>query len=171
MLALANRTGQLEDQEIIATAEKATVTIKRKGRKAHTEVFGREEAAALGLINKDNYKKQPATMFKWRALAANLRVTFPDVISGLYTPEELGAAVNVGEGEEMVVEATAEQPAEEKQAPTVAERIDGAIKAFRRDGWTVEQVGELIAPAKSSDEVLNILIQKWKETHKKQEVA
>lgn len=104
MLALANRTGQLEDIKIQADIHVgACVTIKRKGREPHTEIFGAKEAAALGLDSKDNYKKQPVTMYKWRALAANLRVTFPDAISGLYTPDELGAEVKIGEDETMTV--------------------------------------------------------------------
>lgn len=110
MLALANRTGQLEDIDIDATNERCVVSIKRKGRKAHTETFGVSEAKALGLMSKDNYTKQPATMFKWRALAANLRVIFPDVILGLYTPEEIGAEVTVSETEEMTIVPQPEAP-------------------------------------------------------------
>lgn len=103
MLALANRTGQVEDMKIETTDEKCVVTIKRKGRTAYTCEFGKAEASAMGLSGKDNYKKQPKTMFQWRALAANLRVTFPDVVLGLYTPDEMGANVSVGENEEMIV--------------------------------------------------------------------
>jgi len=103
MLALANRKGLIEDIKIDATEERCVVTIKRNGREPHTETFGRKEAAALGLIGKDNYKKQEATMYKWRALAANIRVTVPDVVLGFYTPEEMGAEVKIGEGEEMEV--------------------------------------------------------------------
>lgn len=91
MLALANRRGELEDIKIDTNATRCVTTIKRKGRAPHTETFGVAEATALGLMQKDNYKKQAMTMFKWRSLAANLRVTFPDVVLGLYTPEELGA--------------------------------------------------------------------------------
>jgi len=94
MLALIERSGQLEDIKIIADDTKATVTLKRKGRTAHTETFGRSEAQALGLASRDNYKKQAAVMFKWRAIAACARVVFADVILGLYTPEEMGAVTN-----------------------------------------------------------------------------
>lgn len=104
MLAMANRTGEVQDIEIKATEDKCVVTISRRGRKPYTNEFGVKEATALGLIGKDNYKKQAKTMFQWRALAANLRVTFPDVMLGLYTPEELGAHVRVGDdGETMEV--------------------------------------------------------------------
>jgi len=105
MLALANRTHELEDQKIDATNKRAVVTIKRKNRSAHTVEFGETEAAALGLTSKDNYRKQPKTMYQWRALAAALRVTFPDVLLGMYTPEELGAEVKVNDEGEMTVEA------------------------------------------------------------------
>ena len=103
MLALANRTGQLEDIKIDSSDERCIVTVTRKGREPHSETFGIKEASDLGLIGRDNYKKQPSVMFKWRALAANLRVTFPDVELGFYTPEEMGAEVKVGEGENMEI--------------------------------------------------------------------
>lgn len=89
MLALARRTGELEDLKMEANDKGATVMIKRKGQSAYTTKFGIAEATSLGLLGKDNYKKQPATMFQWRALAGNLRVTFPDAISGLYTVDEM----------------------------------------------------------------------------------
>jgi len=99
MLALIERSGQLEDIRIQpknstnGTIDYVSCTMKRKGRSDHTEIFGMLEAVRLQLNNKDNYKKQPATMFKWRAVAACARVVFPDVILGLYTPDEMGAEV------------------------------------------------------------------------------
>jgi hypothetical protein len=89
MLALARRSGELEDLKMEVNDKGATVTITRKGQTPYTTVFGIKEATDLQLIGKDNYKKQPAIMFQWRALAANLRITFPDVIAGLYLVEEL----------------------------------------------------------------------------------
>lgn len=108
MLALANRSGQLENIKIDSNDQRAIITVTRKGREPHTEEFGIKEATGLGLIGRDNYKKQPSVMFKWRALAANLRVTFPDVMIGFYTPEEMGAEVKIGEGETMEVIETEE---------------------------------------------------------------
>lgn len=98
MLALINRSGQLEDMQIDANADRAIVTLKRRGRTAHTETFTIKDAAAQGLTGKDNYRKQPATMLKWRAVAAAARVVFPDAIMGLYTVEEIAPdAVTVTE--------------------------------------------------------------------------
>lgn len=103
MLALANRKGVIEDIKFDSNDERCIVTITRKGRSPHTETFGVKEATDLGLMGKDNYKKQRATMLKWRCLAACLRVVCPDVLLGAYTPEEMGAEVTVGENESMEV--------------------------------------------------------------------
>jgi hypothetical protein len=103
MLARAYQTKEVEDVKIDSTDKRCIVTIKRKGKTPITSEFGVKEATDLGLMSKDNYRKQPKTMFMWRALAANLRVTFPDVTSGLYTPEEMGATVAVGENDAMEV--------------------------------------------------------------------
>jgi len=48
-------------------------------------------------------------MFKWRALAAVLRVTFPDVMLGFYTPEEMGAEVRVTDSENMEIISTPDE--------------------------------------------------------------
>ena len=99
MLALVNRTGQLEDISIQSGADGATCTIKRQRRSPYTARFGPKEAQAMGLAGKDNYKKQAATMYKWRAVAEAVRFTFSDVTLGLYTPEEMGAQTDVETGE------------------------------------------------------------------------
>jgi hypothetical protein len=89
MLALARRTGEVEDLQMDVSDKVANVTVKRKGQSSYTTTFGIKEATDLQLIAKDNYKKQPGVMFQWRALAQNLRVTFPDAIAGLYLVEEM----------------------------------------------------------------------------------
>ena len=104
MLALAYRTGQLEELDIKDDGFTCTVTMTRKGRKPHSESFSMDDAANLGLAVKDNWKKQPKTMRKWRAIAACARVVFPDVIGGMYTPEEMGANVAITDDGDVVWE-------------------------------------------------------------------
>lgn len=89
MLALARRTGELEDLQMESSDKGATVKITRKGQSPYKTSFGIKEATDMGLIGKDNWKKQFATMAQWRALAANLRITFPDAIGGMYLIEEM----------------------------------------------------------------------------------
>lgn len=103
MLAMIERSGQLENLTIDDTTDPVTCTMKRRGRTAYTSRFGTKEATELGLIGKDNYKKQAVTMFKWRAVAACARVVFPDVVLGLYTPDEMGANMD-GETGEIIAE-------------------------------------------------------------------
>jgi hypothetical protein len=124
MLALINRTGELEDFSVADDGQACAVTMKRRGRKAHTESFSMKDAAlmkttdgygenkkTISLSEKYNWKQMPAIMRKWRAVAACARVVFPDVILGLYTPDEMGAVVEPESGEviEVAPEASARQ--------------------------------------------------------------
>jgi hypothetical protein len=102
MLGLIGRSGLLEDIKIKVDDAGATVLMKRRGRTAHTEFFGYEEAKAMGLLTKDNYKKQATTMYKWRAVSACARIVFPDVLLGLYTHEEIAPDALVNEEGELV---------------------------------------------------------------------
>lgn len=119
MLALIQRSGQVEDIAIDGDENMCTVSMKRKGQSVHTETFTMEDAVRMQLAGKDNWKKQPGTMLKWRAVAACARVVFPDAILGLYTPEEMGADVRVEGDEQIVIVAPVEEP------PIVNVQIDG----------------------------------------------
>lgn len=113
MLALINQSGLLQDIQVDVTDAGATCVMVRRGRTAHTETFTMQDAAALGLAGKDNWKKQPRTMLKWRVIAAAARVVFPDVIQGCYTAEELGAEVveNVAGEQTIIMDVAPEPPA------------------------------------------------------------
>lgn len=54
--------------------------------------FDMKMATAAGLNGKDNWKKYPARMLKHRAQSFALRDAFPDVLAGVYTPEEMNEA-------------------------------------------------------------------------------
>ncbi len=98
MLGMINRSGELEDMAIDDNEPgQVTVTMKRKGKTAYTVSFGENEAKMMGLLYKDNYKKQPMNMYKWRAISACARVVFPDVIGGLYLPEEIISHTDIEE--------------------------------------------------------------------------
>ena len=134
MLALAIRTGQMESYSMKSDASGATVMVKRKGWPEHIAKFGPAEAKALLLSEKDNYKKQAAVMYQWRALAQALRFTFPDAVSGIYTYDEMGADVKIEQDGSMTVrpEAAAVSPSE----PVVA--MPGERKAEATDAQIVE---------------------------------
>jgi hypothetical protein len=128
MLSLINRSGKLEDIKFEIGADYVACTMKRWDRTPHTERFGAKEAQLMGLISKDNYKRQPLVMYKWRAVAACARTIFPDVIDGLYTPEEMGADVVVDDEGNMEIK----QPSatEKTLSPEAAQRLTAALIKF-----------------------------------------
>lgn len=48
-----------------------------------------ERAAQMGLVNKDNWKKQPMVMLQWRCVAEGVRICYPACLSGVYLVEEV----------------------------------------------------------------------------------
>ena len=50
----------------------------------------RKWAEGMGLLQKDNYRKQPMTMLTWRAITACAREACPEALYGVaYTPDEM----------------------------------------------------------------------------------
>lgn len=82
MLALIYKSRELEDLQVTDDGETCTVVMTRKGMTPHTEKFSMKDAAAMNLLGKDNWRKQPGVMRKKRAIAAAARIVFPDVIWG-----------------------------------------------------------------------------------------
>gem|GEM_PF-5900073 len=104
MIGLAQRSGQLEDLNISDDGETCTVIVKRRGMaSAVTASFSIADSKTMGLIGKDNWLKQPKIMRQWRAVAAAFRLAFADVISGFYTPDEMGATVTIAEDGDMLI--------------------------------------------------------------------
>lgn len=137
MLALINRTGELEDFLVSDDGQCCAVGMKRRGRQVHSETFSMKDAAlmktteyiggekkTISLSEKYNWKQQPAVMRKWRAIAACARVVFPDVILGLYTPDEMGAHTDGETGEVIEVIAHASETAEDLQVHLMEQALD-----------------------------------------------
>lgn len=105
MIALARRTGLLEDMKLWSNEgnTESYCIVKRRGQSEYKSTFTDKDAEAMGLMIKDNWKKQKRVMREWRAASANFRITFADVIGGMYPPEELGAEVD-DEGEVVQVD-------------------------------------------------------------------
>jgi hypothetical protein len=118
MLALAERSGFLEDYKIFwddtNSPKSCTCEIKRKDRSIHSETFTLSDADGQGLLGNYNWKSMPKIMLKWRAVSACLRVTFGDVLAGMYTHEELGAKVDA-DGEFVAV-AVEQEPTQKAKA-------------------------------------------------------
>lgn len=81
--------------DIKQNPEAKSVTVKAARSKEELDaglyyeaVWDLDRATRMGLATKDNYVKQAKTMLTWRAVAEACRMQFPDIIMGLYVPEE-----------------------------------------------------------------------------------
>lgn len=120
MLALINRSGFLEDMQIEDGDDYSACTMKRKGRSPHTFTFTDADANAMGLLGKDNWRKQKPVMRRWRAVSGCARIVFPDVINGMYPPEEIAPDMEVNEDGELM----AQLPPAPQTAPKVEKKAD-----------------------------------------------
>lgn len=145
MMALVEKSGQLADRVIEITPDFVSVTLQRVGRSPHTEVFGHENAVAMGLASKDNYKKQAQTMYKWRAISACCRVVFPDIINGLYTTEEIAPDTLISDEGEVIGPVAIEPPPSNNSGfgRTGNYAPDEVVKVY--DAWIRRQIGNLNA--------------------------
>ena len=73
--------------EIQSEPTKAVVKMTR-GKNSYTATWDTARARTLGLMDKPNYKSQPGTMLKWRAVADAARTLFSDVVLGILTNDE-----------------------------------------------------------------------------------
>jgi hypothetical protein len=71
------------------TNEKATVETKRVGQEAQRYTFSMADAQRAGVAGKPNWSKYPSRMLLARARAALARDVYPDLLLGLYDPDEL----------------------------------------------------------------------------------
>lgn len=84
------------------TDKKCVIRFNATGRKAYDHTFSWEDATKLRLTEKDNYKKQPATMLCWRCISTGLRIFDPRACNGVYTPEELNPDLIINENGEII---------------------------------------------------------------------
>lgn len=95
------------------TATQCVCKFTRPGHTPLTHKFTIADAQALGLAGKDNWKKQPATMLRWRTISSGLRLVAPDAIAGVYSPEELAPDVSVNYETGTVIEVIEDAPRED----------------------------------------------------------
>lgn len=141
MLAMIYKSKVLENIEMIR-GDPARVTMKRKGMSPHTVLFGSKEAHAMNLMGKDNYKKQPETMFMWRAIAICSRLVCPDVVSNLYTPDELGMEINSDNVEVQASEWTVLLP---EPTPTLTPEQLEEARTRHADGMSPSKAAEWLS--------------------------
>jgi hypothetical protein len=106
MLSLIQSSGLLSAFEVDANDARAIVTMGRKGVGTYVSTFSLDDAKRAQLTTGSNahmWTKYPKAMLKARAIADCARTLFADVLLGMYTPEELGAQVEVDKTGEIIV--------------------------------------------------------------------
>jgi hypothetical protein len=74
-----------------SSAEAATYETKRKGEPSPTRMsFTMADATRAGVTAKDNWRKYPSAMLRARCITALARAVYPDLVLGVYDPDELG---------------------------------------------------------------------------------
>jgi hypothetical protein len=92
MLALARKHGVKSE---IHKEENDGCDIEfTRGEESYRAVFLKEDAERADLLGKDNWNKYPKDMYKWRAVAKGCRFIAPDVLGGIYLPEEIESVYN-----------------------------------------------------------------------------
>ena len=77
---------------VSASAEEVVVEAQRNGWSSpSTWSFTIQDAEQAGLTSRQNWRKYPRAMLTNRCIAEASRFWFPDVVGGLYDPEELAA--------------------------------------------------------------------------------
>jgi len=104
--ALVKASKQCEYISLTCENNIATCKVKRVGEPEHTVIFSKAMAEKAGLWNKQGpWSQYPERMLQNRARAFALRDTFPDVLKGLYTVEELDdSRVPISMGNAEIVE-------------------------------------------------------------------
>ena len=93
IVGLVLRSGKAEYFECVeSTAARAVYVTKRKGGRNEMRLeFTLEEARAAGYLAKQDssWQKTPKTMLRHRCETELARMAYPDVVGGLYSPEEM----------------------------------------------------------------------------------
>lgn len=110
------------------------------------ETWTIERAAKMGLTNNDNWKKQPGTMLKWRAITACARLACPEALYGVgYVPDEISdsrpepAVQTVAEALAVQAEVVPDAAPDATEAPAAPgllteAQVSGIAKQIKRTG-------------------------------------
>ena len=168
-LALIHRSGELAGLKIEDLADDkgnpaaCHVWMKRKNGFEYTTTFTMADAERADIVKaKSGWSKYPANMLRWRAVGYCADIVFPDVVGGLYRPDELGSDTDA-DGEPVqwkVIEAVKAAPTVTTPAPVQATEMptpaaaELTIQDILNAGYSAEQImvaNEGRIPATSED--------------------
>lgn len=126
-VALVRRSADCAEWRLVeSTAQRATYLTKRRGDTEPTTLtWTIEQAQRAGLTGGQGWRLYPEAMLRARCASALARVVYPDLVAGIYDPDELAAPLDAA-------------PA--VQVPTV--RVDAAAPEGMSQDVLVEIVDE-----------------------------
>jgi hypothetical protein len=155
-VALVRKSGEcIEWRCTETTATKATYVTKRKGDTEPTTLtWTIEQAQRAGLVSGTGWRSYPEAMLRARCAAALARIVYPDIVAGIYDPDELAVPLDSGRVETLrPVEAPKPEPVvQQVEAPKPEPVVDEAEqrRAFITEMMLIEHdapvfVEEMIA--------------------------
>ena len=141
-----------------STDKLAVYETQRVGEPSPTRMqFSWEDAQRAGSTNKDNWRKYPAAMLRARCITALARAVYPDLLMGIYDPDELsrepvrGSYAVVSELPTETPPAPASEPrivdlAPYEQAVSLATTVEDLVKVWgvaKSDGLGEEQLARV----------------------------
>jgi hypothetical protein len=121
-VALVRRQPDCVEWRLVeSTAQRATYTTRRKGDTEPTTLtWTIEQAQRAGLANGQGWRLYPEAMLRARCASALARIVYPDLVAGIYDPDELAQPLDVpAPVVAPVVTVTASQPVGMSQDVTV----------------------------------------------------
>lgn len=119
MVAIVRRSGLCASWRTIeSTPDTCTIETRREGEtEAARKTWTTADAARAGLTAKGgNWKAYPAQMLRHRCASDLAREVYPDVVLGLYDPDELGAVEPRSTLDAVVVEPVEDRPEDASRA-------------------------------------------------------
>ena len=151
MAALVLRAGH--SYELLENSNtRCAIKFTRRGGATYTHEFTLEDAKRAGLANSNTWQSYPKAMLWSRCMSAGIRAYMPDVIMGMYTPEELAGGEGIvvddtGEVIDVVAKDVTPEPERNEPEPPKMHWIEDPKIQRRFWAWTSETLGM------SSDEV------------------
>lgn len=125
-----------------------TVQTQRTGRQPQTMSFTIEDAKKAGLLTRDMWLKYPAQMLRARAKSALARDVYPDLLLGMYDPDELAGDPPQAAPKRVEIEVTQappappSQPVEVEPSKTEVEQLIETLATGLRACRTPEDVNK-----------------------------
>jgi hypothetical protein len=131
-VALVRRSGECIEWRLVeSTAQRATYTTRRKGDTEPTVLtWTIEQAQRAGLTGGQGWRSYPEAMLRARCAAALARIVYPDLVAGIYDPDELAQPLEAPRRGGEILRVVEEQPAPK-----------AAVEPDTRSGLTGELLG------------------------------